>query len=132
MGEQMKPHRLVLAVVILSILTAGTISLSSVTASGATKDVRVTNPVSCGSINLMGLTNGTPLSTSATLGSVRATLAGAVEVPSLGPPGLSSPMIKVYLDGKHVMTVALPGQQAEPRSGLIPGSATVMTCLPSR
>jgi len=121
MGEEMKPHRFVLAVVIMSILTAGTISPSSVTASGATKDVRVTNPVSCGSINLMGLTNGTPLSASATLGSVRATLAGAVEAPSFGPPGLSSPTIKVYLDGKHVMTVALPGQQAEPGSGLIPG-----------
>jgi hypothetical protein len=116
----MKLHRRILIIVIIGLFSV--VGTTSSTAGGATqRGVPLPSPVSCGSINLMGLANGTSASASATLGSVRATLSGAVELPSLGPSGLSEATITVYLDAKRVMKAALPTQEIEPGLGLIPG-----------
>lgn len=93
--------------------------------------------VRCGSMDIMnattgGLTvpSGTPLSTSAALGSIRATLSGSATL-TARIPALADPRIRVLAHGKQVMSAlvvlprGVPGETALIPDGIGPGDTRV-------
>ena len=118
--------RRLIGAIALSGMAGGCTNVAT-TSSLATRAVAAGPSVSCGSMDITNTTNGgltvasgTPLSTSAALGSIRATLSGSATL-TARVPALADPRLTVIVRGKQVMSapVALP-QGALSEEALIP------------
>ena len=82
--------------------------------------VSVVPSLRCGSLSLSGVTSGQSVSTSATLGTLHATLSGSASKLSYEPPGLADPSLQVAVHSRRIVTARIAVPQAPSGSPFIP------------